>query len=413
MSKIEDSWTSNQLDLCLNYLDPEGQRHNLFTSAAEKAGKVTFDRSFFRKREFQNRGTILVAKGALDNTLPGHETLFKEVAIATPQLSKRVKDYANDRTAERVKKPVLQTLGKILERDWDPDKEHICFHSSGYDSRILSGILMKLREKNGEGWIGKLLFLCLEPEGEYFRNIMKWEGWKENQIYVYQEGIGVDYKKELIDFKKVWRWVNSCFPPSHPFGPAVEKAKKRMTSDEIYVITAYGDLLYKWNKIRRKKAEKLRRKGCYLIGKWDYMNPLAAQVFYNIYYCFHTAPIFSAIENERFKIKFPYFDVEIASSWTNKREHVKEISPELEALPKFSEEAQQKYPYWVKSDSRLSLKTREEAAKNFSDSWFAKTTGRETDLAPEIGQKSLQWWSLYVVASICQRLIDQDVKIRI
>ena len=62
----------------------------------------------------------------------------------------------------------LKKLSYIIERDWDPDKFHLLFHSSGYDSRIFSSILMKLREKHGEGWIGKILFLCWEPEGALF-----------------------------------------------------------------------------------------------------------------------------------------------------------------------------------------------------------------------------------------------------
>ncbi len=87
-------------------------------------------------------------------------------------------------------------------------------HSSGYDRRIISKIIANLRDKYGESWLGDVLFLCWEPEGALFKQIMEFEGWKKERYHVCNEGAEADeYYVGVLDFDNWWEWTNDAQPP--------------------------------------------------------------------------------------------------------------------------------------------------------------------------------------------------------
>jgi len=77
-------------------------------------------------------------------------------------------------------------LRKYIITVWDSNKPPLFCHSCGYDSRILSGILMELRVELGEEWIGDIHFRCHQPEGQRFLEIMKREKWSPSQYSVWK-----------------------------------------------------------------------------------------------------------------------------------------------------------------------------------------------------------------------------------
>jgi hypothetical protein len=76
-----------------------------------------------------------------------------------------------------------------IQSAWKEDAFHLVFHSSGYDSRIISSAIKHLLMKHGSEWLGKgLLFLSNRWEADGFRKIMAAQGWDKSQYLVYDEG---------------------------------------------------------------------------------------------------------------------------------------------------------------------------------------------------------------------------------
>ncbi len=76
-----------------------------------------------------------------------------------------------------------------IESAWREDAFHLVFHSSGYDSRIISSAIKNLLWKHGSEWLGKgLLFLSNRWEANLFRQIMRAQGWDKSQYLAYTEG---------------------------------------------------------------------------------------------------------------------------------------------------------------------------------------------------------------------------------
>ena len=108
------------------------------------------------------------------------ETPFEEITLADPA------NYAP--TLDFARQPEFQGdyecyLGLILERlrsvllTLDPSEKYLFSHSSGSDSRIVSGVMAQLR-REGQASFDNVLFYCWgSPEAEAFKGIMKAGGW--------------------------------------------------------------------------------------------------------------------------------------------------------------------------------------------------------------------------------------------
>lgn len=77
-----------------------------------------------------------------------------------------------------------QSIKDYFVRNWSSERK-LCLHSAGYDSRIISGILTELRQERGDDWIGDIHFRCHQPEERMFIEIMKMQGWREDQYSVW------------------------------------------------------------------------------------------------------------------------------------------------------------------------------------------------------------------------------------
>lgn len=71
---------------------------------------------------------------------------------------------------------------------WRQDAFHIVFHSSGYDSRIISAAIKQLLHERGSEWLGEgLLFLSDRWEASEFKQIMQAQGWDKSQYAAFEE----------------------------------------------------------------------------------------------------------------------------------------------------------------------------------------------------------------------------------
>ena len=96
----------------------------------------------------------------------------------------------------------LSAMDRATDESWDPSKFNLVFHSSGYDSRIISHFIRKAYERRP----GKILFVCMEPEGEPFKKIMNYQGWDETQWAIYD--MFADPFKLWFDFYTSWEGLN-------------------------------------------------------------------------------------------------------------------------------------------------------------------------------------------------------------
>lgn len=396
---MSEGWNGNQIPTIREFTSKGSGRFKLLGDAAAAAGKVTVDRAYQKTIKFD--GTFQVSHFG--------QTFFKEVKVAPPKMTKKVKSFASGQH-KISKMPALQAITQVIERDWNPDKFNVCLHSSGYDSRIISGILMKLREKHGWGWIGKILFLCNEPEGKIFKRIMKWEGWKPSQYHVYKEGVTVDYREELLGFRNIWKWVNGYDLPWNVSGCMVEDAKRRGVIPENAEIHAlggrYGNEIENINRGKYNRLKVIKKN--VKLGRFP--NPLADKLVRGWYYGRDISAICSAMPVNKFKL--PYTDIDVAPHFTNRRNILRKISKELYAFPRLVDKVINSPPNWFGAPKALSKSLRKKIARDFNDSWYAKNRNpQKLALSPKLDR--LRWWRNYVVASTCEHLQELGVKVRL
>lgn len=91
----------------------------------------------------------------------------------------------------------LISIEDTIESEWEPTRFNLMFHSSGYDSRVISHFLRKSYKKRP----GPMLFVCMAPET--IDEIMKYQGWDESQWTSYN--ICANPFNLMFDFNTAWK----------------------------------------------------------------------------------------------------------------------------------------------------------------------------------------------------------------
>lgn len=100
-----------------------------------------------------------------------------------------------------------------IEQTWDAEAFHIVFHSSGWDSRIISSAIKRLVETNGKDWLGKgVLFLSNRWEASEFEAIMQIQGWDKSQYWSYTQDSPGEHFRSSINVDTVWCELNAPSP---------------------------------------------------------------------------------------------------------------------------------------------------------------------------------------------------------
>ncbi len=141
---------------------------------------------------------------------------FKEVQQSHKAIPPVVRDLARGGQARtlawREAVPTLfETVKAVIAAAWRPDAFHLVFHSSGYDSRIISAAIQQLLGENGPEWLGKgLLFLSNRWEAANFRAIMRAAGWEEQYYAAYDEG--PDDEHFALGLEDIWQFAPLPIP---------------------------------------------------------------------------------------------------------------------------------------------------------------------------------------------------------
>jgi len=158
---------------------------------------------------------------------------FLEVATVHPRQLARVKEV-RARRCEKLT-TLIREIKATIVNVWRPASAHVVFHSSGYDSRILSGCLRELARERGRDWLGQVLFLSNRWEADVFFEIMKRQGWQAEQYAAYVEGPPDEHYRIALDFETFWYKHNAPVPmPGRFWWYLVEWAQGKLMLPERF-----------------------------------------------------------------------------------------------------------------------------------------------------------------------------------
>jgi len=135
-------------------------------------------------------------------------------------------------------KRLLSILHEVVFDLWSQTKDNfnVIFHSSGWDSRLLSSIIRKAYLEDPK----EVIFICWEPEGALFKDIIRYEGWDEDQFFILDR---YNYKEfNMFDFKDAWRMVNgvSHYPINEEIFSIEYLQRQGRIPEDNYVVWPIG-----------------------------------------------------------------------------------------------------------------------------------------------------------------------------
>lgn len=181
------------------YARPQRQYRNKQTGATSFLLYETIDKRATLTKKF-NCG---LRQGTWKNT-PFDEIVTVPPQETIPDELKTLDVRSNKLTDLSV---LFEAICNSIEQSWQADKYHIVFHSSGWDSRIISAAIKRLVEKNGRDWLGGgLLFLANRWEAkEAYEIIIRHQQWPEEYFLAYDHGKDDEHFAASLDFGTFWR----------------------------------------------------------------------------------------------------------------------------------------------------------------------------------------------------------------
>jgi len=144
---------------------------------------------------------------------------------------------------------IKQSLKDYFIRNWDSEDKHLCCHSAGYDSRIISGILTELRQERGDAWIGDIHFRCHQPEGQDFVKIMKMQGWREDQYSVWE-----NTPEDHYNLGRTTKILNGFNPLTHQMDFISDIVPDREKKNTVIIDGSQGGEFFCYYAIRMKRV---------------------------------------------------------------------------------------------------------------------------------------------------------------
>jgi len=106
---------------------------------------------------FKEVQTVPFYEAATEETLDFMRTRFERHAIPEKKFAYRL----------------YQAVYDSIRANWDSEKFHVVSISSGFDTRLIALIISRLRENNGDEWIGNLVFYEIGEEGGESRKVLE------------------------------------------------------------------------------------------------------------------------------------------------------------------------------------------------------------------------------------------------
>jgi hypothetical protein len=378
-----------------------GAKYTLLIAAALQRKQVTLNQAYHSSLEERKQG----------------HTLFREITINAPQIPKSIQELMQHGSAlaNNDIPSIARALSNVIERGWDPHKFHLVMHSSGYDSRIISKTIANLRDKNGKSWLGEILFLCWEPEGAIFKQIMSLEGWDQTQYRVCNETAQQgEYYAGALNFNNCWKWTNDA-PPVWVSGPDIEYCRETgiITKPlaETQVIAGGGgnecfayspqyliDMFY-YSKLSGGNSSIIGSEKIYPFLSWDVLNLVKLYSSYPLW--IRGFP--SLLKLLKLELPLPV--------WRMRERILAYLSPSLIKLKTGPIDGP------MIPQRQLSERLKQECLRSFTDSWYYANVIR-----PNSPERALDiprciwindWWGEYAKAATCEHIIRNGVAVRL
>lgn len=212
--------------------------------AVQGPATVRTDMTFGRGRGFWGGSPILEVASEPGRILPEVKALARAV----------------ERDIDNPVPLLFDLVTQAVEQAWRPDAFHLVFHSSGWDSRIISAAIKRLMQKNGPDWLGEVLFLCNRWEADRFVQAMQAMGWTEYATYTGGEP-GEHFARHAYE---MWRFAP--FPrPGNFFWYLQEWAEEKglMPSENVQAFTGlWANEVWYWFFPEVDWVRRARRKYC-------------------------------------------------------------------------------------------------------------------------------------------------------
>lgn len=288
----------------------------------------------------------------------------------------------------------ITKLEQIIEQYWDPTLFHVHYHSSGWDSRIISTILRKLYLKNGMDWLGEILFVCAKWEGAEFREIMRRQGWNKDWYTVYNENVPEnEYFVSAFNFITAWQQLGA--PMTFPVNQwwfiidDLQKAGRLPDSKYIQVVTGLWANETIWCLLRGGKnlEDNFKRYYCHVMAS----------------FCVKATDIFIPFTHRTLLEALPTYGLNKYAGINSadfRRALANYVCPELSDIRNVSK----KDP-----GHPISQRLFDKVKAEYNNSRFAKLRPHATDGAGQITDFS-EWWANWSLASLWEHLANTGYK---
>jgi len=424
-----------QLPMFPIYRTADGTCHRTLHAAARALGSVRANPEHAlvrRPGEKRNQDLyVRLAKQIIAGTYD-RSTLLKDVraVLKAPrvEISKLYPRQSGKQSVEDIDayaSKLLATLIKHVRQSWDPQARHIVMHSSGYDTRLLTGVLKKVAIEEGDNWLGDVKFICSQPEIKYARAVFNYMGWPASTWSPIDPGNpGQDYYRDALDFKTIGahlseseRFWGGPFLTQLRLGGYLTEARDK--GRPLQMLSAlFSDETCKWNRLKQGSVAWFL--GCYWFDNPGIMPgvPEAEAIlpFVNDEWLSLMSTYYLPMTIDKFKLLMlkkldpALADVKRFPNWRFEAKAMREKNVAREAQ-RCGLSPENIKPFI--DQQGLSQATAQKMEADYAASWYARTVGPKT--VDYQWRRYFVYWSdrnkHYMQAAFYQHLIDQGIEV--
>lgn len=349
-------------------------------------------------------------------------TIFNEVNVVpfTEAYDDELKNFGMEKidtipvSRQEFSGRLFNKLMEIVESTWKPEKFHVLPHSSGFDSRVLSTILKRLKEKHGEAWLGDYLFVESHGEASGFYDSMDILGWDRSKCVVINKGAHPhEAHAHNFEFENAWCRGNGFVGfPVNVWYNQVEWLQHRdmipQDDGQIQCYTGYGANETARACHRPDLFKNTNFDAPYVPGNnlgfyfpWHYLHQLSGftlkgswvHPFYNIDYLRNLITYCGK-----------HID-QLTLGWSVSSIILPYIEPELSKVHKAVSKEIKKKGYFTISDRLFN-----QAVSDYKSSWYGKNINPNVTPTKQIVY--CEWWGSWYVASFCEYLLKFGYSIK-
>lgn len=306
---------------------------------------------------------------------------------------------------ERFSKKLVELIEDYIDKTCNRSKTIIVPHSSGFDSRVLSGTFKKL------GIHPK--YLCWEPESTLYTKIMDYLEVPQEDRWVHLSNVEPgEYQTDLLQFDQATKYTNGPTIPlaccSYVYGEYIKAKGINPDNVQLYRGSYFNEIFNPFYKPKEFAGSNL---AAFMI------------------YC-HYFPLTSQLAHENIlNMFFPILSYDVLAYLKEYKPNendanivrtslVKTIDPQLYALERHAGDG----PPWDYRDGgkhipgniyrKMSPGSYGLALSDFKKSWYAKNVdGNITDGTNAVWY--VDWWQRYMSAAYVQTFVNAGKKIRV